>query len=183
MELTHVSYVERWRCKIQKLLVWWGSSLFYLKTEMEEILFGCLSKDVKLCVLFYAGGEVTFDLKNDAPTLTGAQTTFTIKLNFPTNQTVRSDGQVVWARNCTINGKPTFLVYKGNWQNVIIIIKNCICYYAKNCYCSFTYNIWQLILINAQILFLIVVIWSCYDILFLFYPALVMPIFICSCLV
>ncbi|XP_026205424.1 premelanosome protein a [Anabas testudineus] len=51
------------------------------------------------------GGEVTFDLKNDAPTLTGAKTTFTIKLNFPTNQTVRSDGQVVWARNCSINGQ------------------------------------------------------------------------------
>ncbi|KAK2914924.1 premelanosome protein a isoform X2 [Channa argus] len=51
------------------------------------------------------GGEVTFDLKNDGPTLIGARTTFTIKLNFPPNQTVQSDGQVVWARNCTINGQ------------------------------------------------------------------------------
>nr|XP_020448748.1 melanocyte protein PMEL-like isoform X2 [Monopterus albus] len=52
------------------------------------------------------GGEVTFDIKNDAPTLTGARTTFTISLSFPPNQTVLSDGQVVWARNCTINGQP-----------------------------------------------------------------------------
>ncbi|XP_041836617.1 premelanosome protein a [Melanotaenia boesemani] len=51
------------------------------------------------------GGEVTFDLKNDAPTLTGAKATFTINLNFPPNQTVLPDGQVVWAQNCTINGR------------------------------------------------------------------------------
>ncbi|XP_076599289.1 premelanosome protein a isoform X2 [Chaetodon auriga] len=53
----------------------------------------------------WSGGEVTFDLKNDAPTLTGARATFSINLNFPPNQTVLSDGQVVWARNCTINGQ------------------------------------------------------------------------------
>ncbi|XP_056293513.1 premelanosome protein a isoform X2 [Pseudoliparis swirei] len=51
------------------------------------------------------GGEVTFDLKNDAPTLTGASATFNINLNFPPNQTTLSDGQVVWAQNCTINGQ------------------------------------------------------------------------------
>ncbi|XP_034724461.1 melanocyte protein PMEL-like [Etheostoma cragini] len=51
------------------------------------------------------GGEVTFDLKNDAPTLTGARTTFNINLNFPPNQTALPDGQVVWAQNCTINGQ------------------------------------------------------------------------------
>ncbi|XP_076012876.1 premelanosome protein a [Genypterus blacodes] len=51
------------------------------------------------------GGEVTFDLTNDAPTLSGARATFSIQLNFPPNQTVQSDGQVVWERNCTINGK------------------------------------------------------------------------------
>uniref|UniRef100_A0A8C2WMS3 Premelanosome protein a n=1 Tax=Cyclopterus lumpus TaxID=8103 RepID=A0A8C2WMS3_CYCLU len=54
------------------------------------------------------GGEVTFHLKNDAPTLTGARATFNINLNFPPNQTTLSDGQVVWAQNCTINGKNTF---------------------------------------------------------------------------
>lgn len=58
----------------------------------------------------FPGGEVTFDLKNDGPTLTGARATFSINLNFPPNQTVLSDGQVVWAQNCTINGKVTFPV-------------------------------------------------------------------------
>ncbi|XP_061584562.1 premelanosome protein a [Cololabis saira] len=51
------------------------------------------------------GGEVSFDLKNDAPTLTGAKATFNINLNFPPNQTALPDGQVVWARNCTVNGR------------------------------------------------------------------------------
>uniref|UniRef100_A0A3Q1BFR8 PKD domain-containing protein n=1 Tax=Amphiprion ocellaris TaxID=80972 RepID=A0A3Q1BFR8_AMPOC len=53
----------------------------------------------------WSGGEVTFDLKNDAPTLTGARATFSINLNFPPNQTVLSDGQVVWAQNCTVDGQ------------------------------------------------------------------------------
>ncbi|XP_028261838.1 premelanosome protein a isoform X2 [Parambassis ranga] len=53
----------------------------------------------------WSGGEITFNLKNDAPTLTGAKATFTISLNFPPNQTVLADGQVVWARNCTVDGK------------------------------------------------------------------------------
>ncbi|KAG5836300.1 hypothetical protein ANANG_G00253120 [Anguilla anguilla] len=52
----------------------------------------------------WTGGEVTFEVKNDAPTLTGAKATFSIDLRFPTNQTVLPDGQVVWARNCTVNG-------------------------------------------------------------------------------
>ncbi|XP_057702408.1 premelanosome protein a isoform X2 [Corythoichthys intestinalis] len=53
----------------------------------------------------WSGGQVTFDLKNDAPTLLGAKSTFSINLNFPPNQTVLADGQVVWARNCTIDGQ------------------------------------------------------------------------------
>ncbi|XP_047438190.1 premelanosome protein a isoform X2 [Mugil cephalus] len=53
----------------------------------------------------WSGGEVTFDLKNDAPTLTGARATFNINLNFPPNQTVLPDGQVVWAQNCTVDGQ------------------------------------------------------------------------------
>lgn len=76
--------------------------------SLEEDVMLCVivnPKDLKPCVTLFPGGEVTFDLKNDAPTLTGARTTFTIQLNFPPNQTVQSDGQVVWARNCTINGK------------------------------------------------------------------------------
>lgn len=50
---------------------------------------------------------MTFDLKNDGPTLTGAAATFNINLNFPPNQTALSDGQVVWAQNCTVNGRRT----------------------------------------------------------------------------
>ncbi|XP_036386538.1 premelanosome protein a [Megalops cyprinoides] len=52
----------------------------------------------------WRGGEVTFDVRNDAPTLTGAKATFSIDLRFPQNQTALPDGQVVWAQNCTING-------------------------------------------------------------------------------
>ncbi|KAL0978256.1 hypothetical protein UPYG_G00168070 [Umbra pygmaea] len=52
----------------------------------------------------WTGGEVTFAVKNDAPALTGAKVTFNIDLHFPSNQTVLPDGQVVWARNCTVNG-------------------------------------------------------------------------------
>ncbi|XP_066564296.1 premelanosome protein a isoform X1 [Amia ocellicauda] len=52
----------------------------------------------------WRGGEVTFDISNDAPTLIGAKATFTIELRFPHNQTVLPNGQVVWSENCTING-------------------------------------------------------------------------------
>ncbi|KAA0708082.1 Melanocyte protein PMEL 115 kDa melanosomal matrix protein [Triplophysa tibetana] len=52
----------------------------------------------------WTGGEVTFKVRSDSPTLTGAQTTFNIDVQFPQNQTVLPDGQVVWARNSTING-------------------------------------------------------------------------------
>uniref|UniRef100_A0A3Q2P3U8 Premelanosome protein a n=1 Tax=Fundulus heteroclitus TaxID=8078 RepID=A0A3Q2P3U8_FUNHE len=53
----------------------------------------------------WSGGNVSFELMNDAPTLTGAKATFTINLKFPPNQTVLPDGQVVWAQNCTVNGR------------------------------------------------------------------------------
>ncbi|XP_065098025.1 premelanosome protein a [Paramisgurnus dabryanus] len=52
----------------------------------------------------WTGGEVTFEMRSDSPTLTGAKTTFNIDVRFPQNQTALPDGQVVWARNCTING-------------------------------------------------------------------------------
>uniref|UniRef100_A0A8C1Y6X5 Premelanosome protein a n=1 Tax=Cyprinus carpio TaxID=7962 RepID=A0A8C1Y6X5_CYPCA len=52
----------------------------------------------------WKGGEVTFEVRSDSPTLTGAKATFNIDVRFPQNQTVLPDGQVVWARNCTING-------------------------------------------------------------------------------
>ncbi|KTG31497.1 hypothetical protein cypCar_00024339 [Cyprinus carpio] len=53
----------------------------------------------------HSRGEVTFEVRSDSPTLTGAKATFNIDVRFPQNQTVLPDGQVVWARNCTINGK------------------------------------------------------------------------------
>ncbi|KAK2874635.1 hypothetical protein Q8A67_021788 [Cirrhinus molitorella] len=63
---------------------------------------------VFLMVTFSSGalsrGEVTFEVRSDSPTLTGAKTTFNVDVRFPQNQTVLPDGQVVWARNCTING-------------------------------------------------------------------------------
>uniref|UniRef100_A0A8C1EBL1 Premelanosome protein b n=1 Tax=Cyprinus carpio carpio TaxID=630221 RepID=A0A8C1EBL1_CYPCA len=52
----------------------------------------------------WTGGQLKFDVGNDAPTLTGAKITFTIDIVFPHNQKVLPDGQVVWAKNCTING-------------------------------------------------------------------------------
>ncbi|MGH0145114.1 UNVERIFIED_CONTAM: hypothetical protein FKN15_068006 [Acipenser sinensis] len=52
----------------------------------------------------WRGGNVSLEVSNDGPTLTGAKATFTIQLSFPGNQTVLPDGQVVWAHNCTVNG-------------------------------------------------------------------------------
>uniref|UniRef100_H3BI55 Premelanosome protein n=1 Tax=Latimeria chalumnae TaxID=7897 RepID=H3BI55_LATCH len=52
----------------------------------------------------WKGGQVSFEVNNDAPTLTGAKASFSIQLKFPGNQTVLPDGQVVWAQNCTVNG-------------------------------------------------------------------------------
>ncbi|KAK1151354.1 melanocyte protein PMEL-like [Acipenser oxyrinchus oxyrinchus] len=52
----------------------------------------------------WRGGNVSLEVSNDGPTLTGAKATFTIQLRFPGNQTVLPDGQVVWAQNCTVNG-------------------------------------------------------------------------------
>ncbi|KAK3536621.1 hypothetical protein QTP86_015421 [Hemibagrus guttatus] len=52
----------------------------------------------------WKGGQVTFDIKNDAPTLVGAKTTFNINVHPPGNQTVLPNGTVVWSQNCTVNG-------------------------------------------------------------------------------
>ncbi|XP_015261358.1 PREDICTED: melanocyte protein PMEL [Gekko japonicus] len=52
----------------------------------------------------WRGGHVSFDISNDAPTITGAKATFSIALRFPHNQTALPDGRVVWNQNCTING-------------------------------------------------------------------------------
>ncbi|XP_065141413.1 premelanosome protein b isoform X2 [Paramisgurnus dabryanus] len=52
----------------------------------------------------WTGGELKFNVGNDAPTLTGAKITFTIDIVFPHNQRLLPDGRVVWAENCTVNG-------------------------------------------------------------------------------
>ncbi|XP_056113923.1 premelanosome protein b isoform X1 [Rhinichthys klamathensis goyatoka] len=52
----------------------------------------------------WTGGQLKFEVGNDAPTLTGAKITFTIDIVFPHNQKVLPDGQVVWAKNGTFNG-------------------------------------------------------------------------------
>ncbi|KAJ8390194.1 hypothetical protein AAFF_G00109330 [Aldrovandia affinis] len=52
----------------------------------------------------WKGGDVTFAISNDAPTLTGAKTTFSIEIRFPPNQMVLPEGWVVWAKNGTIDG-------------------------------------------------------------------------------
>lgn len=51
-----------------------------------------------------AGGDVTFDISNDAPTMAGADATFSITLRFPRTQEVLPDGRIVWSQNCTVNG-------------------------------------------------------------------------------
>lgn len=57
------------------------------------------------CTFFSTGGKVKFIVGNDAPTLTAAKVTFTIELQFPHNQKVMPDGEVVWAEDFTVNGK------------------------------------------------------------------------------
>ncbi|XP_072214119.1 melanocyte protein PMEL [Excalfactoria chinensis] len=52
----------------------------------------------------WRGGDVTFDISNDAPTMAGAKATFSIALRFPSTQRALPDGRVVWSQNCTVNG-------------------------------------------------------------------------------
>ncbi|KAI4895350.1 hypothetical protein NFI96_012440 [Prochilodus magdalenae] len=52
----------------------------------------------------WTGGDVKFDVRNDAPTLTGARVTFNIDIIFPSGQVVSPDGQIIWAKNCIVNG-------------------------------------------------------------------------------
>lgn len=47
---------------------------------------------------------MSFNVDNDSPTLTKAKVTFTIDLEFPHNQRVQPDGEVVWAEDCVVNG-------------------------------------------------------------------------------
>ncbi|XP_041097872.1 premelanosome protein a isoform X2 [Polyodon spathula] len=71
----------------------WNSQMYPVWDDGDSRYWDC-----------WRGGNVSFKVSNDGPTLTGAKVTFTIQLSFPGNQTVLPDGQVVWAQNCTVNG-------------------------------------------------------------------------------
>uniref|UniRef100_A0A4W4GUM1 PKD domain-containing protein n=1 Tax=Electrophorus electricus TaxID=8005 RepID=A0A4W4GUM1_ELEEL len=49
-------------------------------------------------------GGVKFEVSSDEPALTGARITFGIDILFPANQVQLPDGQVVWVKNCIVNG-------------------------------------------------------------------------------
>ncbi|XP_061695351.1 premelanosome protein b isoform X2 [Syngnathoides biaculeatus] len=72
----------------------------------------------------WKGGKVTFNVANDSPTLTGAKVTFTIDLEFPHNQKVQADGDVVWAHDCVVNGtryeasQAVFPTQNSDWEAV-----------------------------------------------------------------
>ncbi|XP_020505938.1 premelanosome protein b [Labrus bergylta] len=72
----------------------------------------------------WKGGRVTFNVGNDSPTLTGAKVTFTIELEFPKNQKVMPDGDVVWAEDCVVNGtkhhesEPVYPAPNVDWEAV-----------------------------------------------------------------
>eukprot|EP00066_Takifugu_rubripes_P028086 XP_011617352.1 PREDICTED: melanocyte protein PMEL-like [Takifugu rubripes] len=72
----------------------------------------------------WKGGRVIFNVANDSPTLTGAKVTFTISLEFPHNQKVLPNGDVVWAEDCVLNGtthaasEPVFPTQDTDWEPV-----------------------------------------------------------------
>ncbi|CAK6973325.1 premelanosome protein b [Scomber scombrus] len=72
----------------------------------------------------WKGGRVTFNVDNDSPTLTGAKVTFTIDLEFPHNQKVQPNGDVVWAEDCVVNGtkyresEPVYPTQNTDWEGV-----------------------------------------------------------------
>ncbi|XP_016069863.1 PREDICTED: melanocyte protein PMEL [Miniopterus natalensis] len=52
----------------------------------------------------WRGGPVSLKVRNDGPTLVGANVSFSITLHFPESQKVLPDGQVIWANDTTVNG-------------------------------------------------------------------------------
>ncbi|KAM8864808.1 premelanosome protein b isoform 1-T4 [Spinachia spinachia] len=72
----------------------------------------------------WKGGKVTFNVGNDSPTLTGAKVTFTIDLEFPHSQKLQPNGDVVWARDCRVNGtkhhesEPVYPTQDTDWEAV-----------------------------------------------------------------
>ncbi|XP_059188399.1 premelanosome protein b [Centropristis striata] len=72
----------------------------------------------------WKGGRVSFNVGNDSPTLTAAKVTFTIDLEFPHNQKLQPDGDVVWAEDCVVNGtkyhesEPVYPAQNTDWEAV-----------------------------------------------------------------
>ncbi|CAH6778510.1 Pmel [Phodopus roborovskii] len=52
----------------------------------------------------WRGGQVSLKVRNDGPTLVGANASFSISLHFPESQKVLPDGQVIWTNNTIVNG-------------------------------------------------------------------------------
>ncbi|XP_005079872.1 melanocyte protein PMEL [Mesocricetus auratus] len=52
----------------------------------------------------WKGGRVSLKVRNDGPTLVGANASFSITLHFPESQKVLPDGQVIWSNNTVVNG-------------------------------------------------------------------------------
>ncbi|XP_062843245.1 premelanosome protein a [Trichomycterus rosablanca] len=90
--LISLAAVESFRTRFQRYRSW-NSRMYPVWRDGDSRYRDC-----------WKGGEVTFDIRNDAPTLTGAKATFNISIHPPGNQTVLPDGSVVWSHNCTING-------------------------------------------------------------------------------
>lgn len=53
----------------------------------------------------FPGGPVSLKVRNDGPTLVGANVSFSISLHFPESQKVLPDGQVIWANDTSVNGE------------------------------------------------------------------------------
>ncbi|MEJ1277341.1 premelanosome protein [Cricetulus griseus] len=57
------------------------------------------------------GGPVSLKVRNDGPTLIGANASFSITLHFPESQKVLPDGQVIWTNNTIVNdASPSLLL-------------------------------------------------------------------------
>uniref|UniRef100_A0A672R3M3 Melanocyte protein PMEL-like n=1 Tax=Sinocyclocheilus grahami TaxID=75366 RepID=A0A672R3M3_SINGR len=73
----------------------------------------------------WKGGEVTFEVRSDSPTLTGAKATFNIDVGFPQNQTVLPDGQVVYTNfHNTIHLHYTYKTYltTGSFRPQVVLM-------------------------------------------------------------
>lgn len=92
--------------------------------------------------LLLTGGRVIFNVGNDSPTLTGAKVTFTIDLEFPHNQRVQPNGDVVWAEDCVINGKTPF-THTHRWHYSLYT-------QGTRLFCIFTQHGWRCPSVNSN---------------------------------